>query len=119
MSRFTDELFDLVQKIINGKCNKVQANTEIARVERAYPNEKFPYFKPERTEKSTWNMSYLKELENLYYSGANSKEFILYMAEVSEEIYRAKRIRKVILCSLLAVAMVILLFVLFQTFRRK
>ena len=49
-------------------------------------------------------MNYLKELEKLFYHGADSKEFIEYMAEVSEEVYRAKRMRKVLLGTLVAVA---------------
>lgn len=103
MSKFVDMQIHLVQQIMQGKCSQKQARAEIDRIEQENPNEHPSLYSPERKEKP-WSMSYLKELENLFYRGANSREFIEYMAEVSEEVYRAKRMRKVLLCTLVAVA---------------
>ena len=105
MSKFTDERSSLVRDIVNGKCSKKKTIAEISRLEQTYPEESFGYYQPTPKERP-WTMEYLKELQELFYCGAGSKEFILYMAEVSDEVYKAKKLRKVILITLLIVAAV-------------
>ena len=103
MSQFTNAQNDLVRKIVGGKCSRSQVPEELRKIESSFPDEHFGAYVPQRKEKP-WGMSYLKELEELFYHGADSKAFIEYMAEVSEEVYRAKRMRKVLLGTLVAVA---------------
>ena len=105
MSKFTDERSSLVWNIVSGNYTKAKATKEIERLENDYPEETFGYYEPQKKEKP-WDLEYLKELQELFYCGAGSKEFILYMAEVSDEVYRAKRIKKLLLMGLLAVAII-------------
>ena len=51
----------------------------------------------------------LKELDELFQFGAQSKECLRYMAKVSDEVYRSKRLKKTILMGALAVLACILL----------
>ena len=114
MNQFKNAQVDLVQRIVNGECARRQVPSEISRIEKSFPGEHFGSYLPQRKEKP-WDMSYLKELEELFYHGADSKEFIEYIAEVSDEIYRAKRVRKILLCSLLVVACVAVVVVLIKS----
>ena len=103
MSKFTDAQCELVAKIVEGKCSRRMVAAELQKIEREFLDERPRSYSPERKEKP-WTKVYLKELEELFYHGANSKEFIEYMAEVSDEVHRVGRIRKGVLCALLAVA---------------
>lgn len=118
MSHFTDMQIELVEKIMAGHCSKEEAHKEIKRIEAENPNEYPSLYRPERKEKP-WDLVYLKELEDLFYRGANSKEFIEYMAEVSEEVYRAKRSRKLILSVLIALAGIAVIAILGKTILGK
>lgn len=89
MSKFTDELSKLVSNIMRGKCRKKKVKAELERIEAQYPDERFGFHVPERKQKP-WNKEYLKDLEELFYCGASSKEFILYMAEVSDNLFFRK-----------------------------
>lgn len=66
-----------------------------------------------------WNLAYLKELETLFYSGAASREFLEYMAEVSEDVYRAKRLRRVVAYAALLLALCAAVFALIWKLVRK
>ena len=112
MSQFTNAQNDLVREIVRGKCDRNRARRELIKLEKAFPEEQFGTYEPKRKEKP-WDMSYLRELEELFYHGADSKDFIEYMAEVSEEVYRSNHIRKVLLGALLIVAFIaaIILFI--------
>lgn len=103
MSKFTDELCELVEKISAGKCAKAKATKVLDAIQANNPGETFAYYPPERKGKP-WDIAYLKELEELFYYGASSREFIEYMAEVSDEVYRAKRVKKVLLIVLIIIA---------------
>lgn len=115
MSKFTDELSDLVQKIVSGKVSKQQVCYALDSIKENNPDEKFVHFQPERKDKP-WNYSYLKELEDLFYYGASSREFIEYMAEVSCEVYRAKRAKKLLLSVLIGVAAFAVIITFFRFF---
>lgn len=112
MSAFTDAQNDLVRKIVAGKCPRRQVSEELRKMKQDFPNEEFSSLEPQRKQKP-WSMDYLMELENLFYHGADSKEFIEYMAEVSDEVHRASRMKKAILIVLLvAIAAVIIIIAL-------
>ena len=103
MSKFTDELCELVKEITLGTCPKRRVRKALDAIQSNNPDETFEHYKFERKEKP-WDLAYLKELEELFYYGASSREFIEYMAEVSDEIYRAKRIKKMLLITLVVIA---------------
>lgn len=114
MSATNPELFDLVEGIAEGKYTKKQVNQKIDQIEKKYSPGVFVWYPPERKEKP-WDVPYLKKLEDLFYCGATSKEFILYMAEVSNEIYRAKRIRRAVLVSVFTVAALAVIGMIIKT----
>lgn len=117
MSQFTDARCDLVFKIVAGKCPRSQVSAELKKIEQKFPEERFETYHPKRKEKP-WDMNYLKELEELFYHGADSKEFIEYMAEVSDEVYRTKHIKKGILCVLLSVACIAAIVIFIKSLGR-
>lgn len=90
MAEVRPEIFELVRRITSGECTRAQAEGELNRIEKKYSPSVFTYHPPDRKEKP-WDKAYLDELADLFYCGASSKEFIRYMAEVSEEVYHPKR----------------------------
>ena len=101
MSRFTNELCGVAAGIADGTYTREDVKRKLAALERAYPEEHYMVYPVTRKEKP-WDMAYLKELEELFYCGAGSREFLEYMAEVSEEVYRTKRVRNAIAYAVLA-----------------
>ena len=95
MSQFTNELCGIAARIANGTYTRKDVKNKLDALERAYPEETYMVYPVARKEKP-WNLAYLKELETLFYSGAASREFLEYMAEVSEDVYRAKRLWRVV-----------------------
>lgn len=108
------ELFDLVEGIADGKFTQKQVKQKLDQIEKKYSPDVFVWYPPERKEKP-WDMPYLKKLEDLFYCGASSKEFILYMAEVSDEVYRARRVRKAALIGLIAIAALAVIGIVIKT----
>lgn len=86
-SQFVDAEISLVEEIKNGTINKSQVITALTKIEKKFPNEHPSLAQPERINKSDWNKKYLNELLSEFYRGKNSKEFIVYMAEVSDYIH--------------------------------
>lgn len=86
-TQFVDAEISLVEEIKNGTINKSQVITALTKIEKKFPNEHPSLAKPERINKSDWNKKYLNELLSEFYRGGNSKEFIVYMAEVSDYIH--------------------------------
>lgn len=95
MSQFTNELCGIAAAIAGGTYTQKDVKRELDKLEHAYPEESYMVYPVTRKEKP-WDMAYLKELDELFYSGAASREFLEYMAEVSEEVYRPKRLRHAI-----------------------
>lgn len=108
MAEVRPEIFELVRRITSGECTQAQAEEELGRIEKKYSSSVFTHYPPERKEKP-WDKAYLDELAGLFYCGASSKEFILYMAEVSEEVYHPERKdnKKIFQYGLIALAVVI------------
>ena len=103
MDQFTKGLCSIAAGIADGTYSRKAVRKKLDALERAYPEESYMVYPVTRKEKP-WDAAYLKELKELFYSGAASREFLEYMAEVSEEVYRAKRLRRTILCAVLALA---------------
>lgn len=114
MSSTNPELFDLVEGISEGKFTQNQVKKKLDQIEKKYSPEVFAWYPPEPKEKP-WDMPYLKKLEDLFYCGATSREFILYMSEVADEVYRAKRIRRTALIGLFAVAALAVIGIVIKT----
>ena len=104
MRASTKERVDIARKIADGTYSKKEAERAMDALQQKYPEEAFgKHFIFERKPKP-WDRTYLEELKNLCFSSADTREFMSYMAEVSDEIFRARRIRKVIMTVLLCIA---------------
>ena len=99
---------ELENRILHGQINAQQVEHEIAGIEAKYGKDAFNPCKVTPKEKP-WTEKTLKELDELFQSGAQSKECLRYMAKVSDEVYRSKRLKKTILMGALAVLACILL----------
>ena len=111
-----DEQIKLVSKILSGEISKMEVAKELKRISETYGEECFNSYEVKRKPKP-WTEQNLKELEILNASGAGSKEFYLYMAEVSEEVYAQKAKKKKLLTGvlfgvLIVVAVIIMVSIL-------
>ncbi|WP_461204577.1 hypothetical protein [Clostridium sp. DL1XJH146] len=86
---------ELVSNIVEGKITKKLTEKELIKIQKKY-EEPFMIYEPDRKEKP-WDINYLNELKKAVPFGATSSEYILYMAEVADEIYKNKRLIKNIL----------------------
>lgn len=81
--------YNLEQKILKGKINSEQVRKEIECIEQNFGNDAFQLCDVTEQPKP-WTQDTLQELDNLFLCGAGSKKFLLYMAKVSDEVYRSK-----------------------------
>ena len=108
MNESYTEIYTLVNDIVDHKVNLEEAAERIEMLKSLYGDDIFPGYIFEK-EPKPWRKSYLKELKEMHISGACSEEFILYMAEVSDDIY-AQKMRMII--GVAVTAVIILLLVL-------
>ena len=99
---------NLERRILHGQINSKQVDREIEDIEAQYGKDAFNPCKVTPKEKP-WTKATLQELHELFQFGAQSKECLRYMAKVSDEVYRAKRLKKMILMGILAVLVCVLL----------
>lgn len=92
----------LEKRILNGTITAHQVEREIEKIEKKYGADAFYPCKATPKEKP-WSIETLQELDELFQFGAQSKECLRYMALVSDEVYHAKRLKKIILMSILVV----------------
>lgn len=101
-----DEQVDLAYKILNGKIKKVDVEKELERISKKYGDNCFNSYTVKR-KPQPWSEKDLKDLGNLSASGAASKEFYRYMAEVSEQVYAQKATRKKIYTGIGIIAVIV------------
>lgn len=99
---------NLESRILHGQINAKQVDREIADIEDKYGKDAFNPCRITPKEKP-WTEATLKELDELFQFGAQSKECLRYMAKVSDEVFYAKRLKKMILMGVLAVLACVLL----------
>ncbi|MBE5879080.1 MAG: hypothetical protein E7288_03775 [Lachnospiraceae bacterium] len=107
-----EERLLLVSKILKGEIGKKDVENELERISKQYGDECFNSYEVKKQPKP-WTNNSLKELEVLSASGAASKEFYLYMAEVSEEVYSQKYKKKKLFRGVLfgVLAITVLIFI--------
>lgn len=87
-----DEEIKLIREIINNKISKKEVEKTIKDMEEKYGEETF--IKITYTEKpKPWSEEYYKELKNLAHCGLLSKEFILHLVTVRDELKKRKYIK--------------------------
>lgn len=94
MSNEINERIELVNKIVSGKLSRADAEAELDHLQSRYGKDAFLPYSTTRKEKP-WDMAYLHELHHTFVAGAASREYISYMAEVSEYVYRRERMKRV------------------------
>lgn len=112
MTDFYDEVNILINDIIEQRITRNDASKQIQALKTKYGNDIFPgiYFEKEA---KPWNKAYLSRLKEKNITGACSEEFILHMAEVSDDIVlRKKRIVISVAISAVAAIIIIVLFLL-------
>jgi hypothetical protein len=107
---YLEEQIDLTSKIVRGKIKRPQVERTLAQMEEKYGERCFNSYPVDRKEKP-WSKDYLSELELISGSGASSKEFYLYMSEVSDYVY-AHKSRKIKVGIAVCVIVVIVLLIL-------
>lgn len=107
---YIEEQITLVNKIVKGEIKKSQVERELERMESKYGKECFNSY-PVKRKLKPWTKEYLDELEMLSCSGASSKEFYLYMSEVSDEIYTRNINKKIIITVIVAILLITVLSV--------
>lgn len=109
MSDFYDELNLLMNNIINGKVDKKETEKIIREMKNTYGDDVFPSFPFEKQSKP-WTKTYFNSLRTKNIMGACSEEFILHMAEVSEDICLKKK--RAITGGVIAAICIVLLIVI-------
>ena len=82
---YASDQVDLVSRIVKGELKRQEVEKELDDMESKYGKECFNSY-PVKRKPKPWSMEYLLELERLSSSGASSREFYLYISEVSDEI---------------------------------
>ena len=109
--------YDFIKEIIDGKLSFNDVQKRIQEYETKYGNDFFDDYDIPKKNKP-WDREYLKELELKSLSGLRSKQFILYLAEVSEYVYsnekayKRKRITKIIIPTAIVATMVVITIIL-------
>lgn len=118
MSQYTNEMCVLARNIASGIYTKKEAVKKIHELQMQYPGE-FDAPGCVKQKRKTMGYGISERLENLFYHGAPSCAFLEYMAEVADEVYRAKRIRKILCFIAVFLALCIAAFVLIWKIVRK
>lgn len=118
MKASTDARLAIAQKIADGTYTKKAAERAMNALQREYPEDAFGQYYHFVRKPKPWDRAYLEELKNLCYSGADTREFMSFMAEVSDEIYHAGRIRKMVLAVLLCAAVLACIVLISKSFLR-
>ena len=87
-----DKRIELIEQILNDKININDVYKEIKKMEEVYGEEAF--IKTKYVEKKKpWSNEYYQELRKLANSGASSKEFIIHLALVRDDLKKKKYIK--------------------------
>lgn len=110
------ELSRLTSKILTGEMRYADVEEALNRISMQYGEDCFNSFPVERKEKP-WSDKDLEDLGTLSACGAGSREFYLYMAEVSDYVYsqkaaKRKTIRRVLTFLAIVLAIAIAIFVI-------
>lgn len=113
---WSDEQVRLITQIMKGDIKQNEVREKLDDISKRYGEKAFNCYEVKRKPQETWSKEYLKDLEILSASGANSKEFYLYVAEVSDYLKQKENIPKQIAAILAAVISIIAIA---KTIQRK
>lgn len=87
-----DERIELIDQILNDKININDVHKKIKKLEALYGENAFIKTKYNEKQKP-WSNDYYQELRQLANSGASSKEFIIHLALVRDDLKKKKYIK--------------------------
>lgn len=108
-----DEVNTLINDILEQRTNRNDVSGRIQVLKTKYGNDIFPsiYFEKEA---KPWNKSYLLKLKEKNITGACSEEFILHMAEVSDDIVLRKK--RIVIGTVVSAVIVIVIVLLLKIY---
>lgn len=110
-------IVSLASRIVEGKTTYAGVKRELDEIEEAFDNPFAPYSLERRVK--PWDMAYLKQLRAAVPFGAFSKEYLLHMSEVADDVYRKKRIiRQTILSVTATLAFILVVLSFMRRFKR-
>jgi len=86
------DILRVARNIEEGHYTSAKVKRKLKMISRLYDSPFLPY-EPDRKD-PPWDIDYLKELGHSVPFGAISPEYLLYMAEVADEVYRPQRRRR-------------------------
>lgn len=98
---------ELVMDIISGNVSRKELSEKIAYLENRYGEEAFTAYSLSKKSRP-WDEDYYKKMEKQAVAGAGSKDFILHLYEVREEVKKKKNsgnVKKIVI----AVCMVVII----------
>lgn len=105
-----DEINLLVNDILEGRAGKESTADRINALKKKYGDDMFPGIIFQK-EPKPWDEGYMAKLKEKNITGACSEEFLLHMAEVSEELAAQKK--RLIWGAIAAAGLLILAIILF------
>lgn len=115
MKGYIRERIDIAEKIADGTYSKEKAERAMDALQEKYPEKAFGKYFSFTKKEHPWTKEYLEELKDSCLYGVVTREFMSFMAEVSDEVYRAKRIKKAVLTAALFIAAVVLVVLFAKT----
>ena len=104
-----EEIIRLTREIEEGRYTQARVKEKLAQIKHSY-DDPFKYYEFSRTS-PPWDKNYLKSLMQAGYFRVVSSEYLLYMAEVADAVYRPQRIRRRLLwiaCILVVMSVVVM-----------
>lgn len=115
MNNFYNELNRLINDILEQKISQKEVYQKIRGLKESYGEDVFPEFAFVPEEKP-WNKDYMAKLKKMSITGACSEQFILHIAEVSEYLYKRRKVKYI--CVSVAGIIVIMIIAFCMMFRK-
>lgn len=112
MKEVFEERTALIMEIIDGKLTEEQIKKKMSLLEEKYGSNVFrPYIFEKKNR--PWTEKYYDDLREKALCGANSKEFLLYLNEVREDIEKQNKVKKMAIVAGVIIVVIIIFLMLF------
>ena len=112
MKEVFEERTALIMDIIDGKLTEEQLKKKMSLLEEKYGSDVFRPYIFEKKNKP-WTEKYYDDLREKALCGANSKEFLLYLNEVREDVEKQNKVKKMAIIAGVIIAVIIIFLMLF------
>lgn len=112
MKEVFEERTALIMEIIDGKLTEEQLKKKMSLLEEKYGSDVFRPYIFEKKNKP-WTEKYYDDLREKALCGANSKEFLLYLNEVREDVEKQNKVKKMAIIAGVIIAVIIIFLMLF------